>query len=276
MRKGLFYLWAAVGFSIALLLSASTVYADIGPAPPTMDFTFGYQIPKTPIVNAQLLLCDDASCAQSEPFVDPPNWSGRPAILDCDGDTCWAWAGGIGFKRYHKLVVMFADKIRESNVFTKIAYGARYVVTVGENDLSVREIFSPDSLLLTFFSPFQYLCFIPASILTLISETAIAALYSTRIKTLIKGAGWANIISLPIVWFVFPFVQLTFGWTFLLAELFAVVFEAGFLFSLNHRTGLSWRQASTVSVLMNVGSVIVGIVAILLVIVLITLPNWFR
>jgi len=274
MRRGVLHLWAVVSLNIALLLSTSTVYADIGPAPPTMDFSFEYHTQQTVIASGQLLLCEDATCTKSEPFINPLDILGRPAIFNCDDvDRCWAWAGARGFKQYHKLVITFADKTRESNAFTKIAYGAQYVVIVNEDSLSIYEVFLPSSLF-NFFSPLQTLCFAPALILTLIIETTVATTYSRKVKTPVKRVGWANVISLLIVWFGFPYLQLGYIAVLILAELFAMVFEAAFLHIANRKTGLSFRRASIVSVLMNVASIGAGIGTILLFIAWVSLSTW--
>ena len=87
---------------------------------------------------------------------------------------------------------------------------------------------------------------------TLIIELAVAAVYLARLK-LMRGLGWvlvANLISLPFVWFVIPSVMV--------AEIFAVGFEAAFLYLTNRRRGLSLGHAFMLSLLMNTASYFIG------------------
>ncbi|MBI3242152.1 MAG: hypothetical protein HYZ49_07655 [Chloroflexi bacterium] len=137
-------------------------------------------------------------------------------------------------------------------------------MTVKDDSLYVREIF-PDSIL-EFFSPIQVLGFLPALAVTVIAETIAAALFSRGIKTSIKWVGYANALSLPIVWFVFPFLHLSAVWVFVLAETFAVIFEALFLHATNKKTGLSFKQASSASLAMNLSSIVAGALAVALII----------
>lgn len=261
--------WMTIGFSITPLLSVSIAYADVGPPPPTMGFELEYQIPRTPIINAQLFLCDDASCITSQPFANPQQSVGPPQLFECSEESCWTWGSGIGSTPYYRLRITFSDKTRESNVFTKVAYGARYSVTIAEDRLFVREI-SPGSFF-GYFSPVQNLLFLPALIVTLITETIVAARYARRVQRPIRWVGYANMISLPIVWFVFPFLRVSFAIVVILAELFAVGFESAFLYFANRKTSLSLRQASVASVLMNLASIGVGGGVVLAFIALLTM-----
>jgi hypothetical protein len=248
--------------AISQLYSVTYARADIGPGPPTMDFILEYQTNKSPIIQAQLFLCQNASCTEKEPFVDPPGWFGRRSTVECNDDRCSVFPGGIGFGRYHQLVIMFEDRSRPSNVFSKFAYTAAYQVTVNESDLLVREV-RPASFF-DYFAPYQILLFLPALVLTLITELTVASIYSRKTKLQIRGGGFVNLISMPIVWFVIPFLIANGYVLFVISELFAIVFEASFLRLINRNTGLSIRQASIASVLMNAASIGVGIIAVFL------------
>lgn len=237
------HLFPLAGQCLALLLPTTPAHADMGPKP-TMDFTFDYQISPVSILGGELLQCEDAARAASSPLK-----ALGPQRFECTAKACSSTA--YGYTDYQKLRLTFADKTRESNVFRKKGFSARHVVTVNQDGLSVREVFTLSS-----FSPYQTLGFCLALPITLIVELAVAAIYLARIKML-RSLVWvaaANGLSLPVVWFIFPLLGLNSIVLIALAELFAVVFEAFFLHITGRRRGMSLRRAATLSLLMNAAS----------------------
>ncbi|MBN2086629.1 MAG: hypothetical protein JW748_15545, partial [Anaerolineales bacterium] len=109
------------------------VRADTAPKP-TMEFKFEYETSQaTSIVSAILEECSDSDCSASYPFSQ-----GGPAHFTCGGRQCDAL--GYSFSDYQRLSVTFSDGVtRQSNVFTKRFFYARYSVAVRENDLLVTE-----------------------------------------------------------------------------------------------------------------------------------------
>ncbi len=101
--------------------------------------------------------------------------------------------------------------------------------------------------------------FFIALILTLILELIVALIYvsSTKIykKSLISVL-IANVISLPIVWFVFPLLKII-PLAILLGEIFAFVFEGYFIHLLN-KDILPLKKSFVLSILMNLASLIIG------------------
>jgi hypothetical protein len=92
--------------------------------------------------------------------------------------------------------------------------------------------------------------------ITLLLELLVALLYCYLAKvsrTVLISVLIANLISLPIVWFVFTLLDEYFLVIFL-AELFAVVFEAYFI----AWRGLTLRKAFILSILMNAASFVIG------------------
>ncbi len=108
-------------------------HADMGPKP-TMTFTLTYQISPAPAVTGgELLECSTADCADAQPLPEA-----GPQHFSCQTDTCDSMA--YGYEPYHRLRLHFADgSTRESNVFGKKYFNARYTVTVAETDLTVTE-----------------------------------------------------------------------------------------------------------------------------------------
>jgi hypothetical protein len=83
--------------------------------------------------------------------------------------------------------------------------------------------------------------------------------------------GWvalANLISLPIVWFAFPMIRLDAITIIVLAEAFAFVFEAAFLYLTHKKKGLRFGGAAALSLWMNIGSVGLGVLLALAAILL--------
>jgi hypothetical protein len=227
----------AVG--LVVLLPALPAQADIGPKP-SMSFTFEYQIPRVAITSGQMLECENADCRAGKPLEQLGPQGFRCADYDCG-------ALAYGFADYHKLVITFADGVtRESNIFAKSGRGGDFTVTVTGEALKVEAKRGLGNLL----------CCVPSWALTLVVETLIAGLYMSAFqlpRALLGVAPLASLFSLPVVWFAFP--QLALPWLAVvgLAELFAVVFETGFVYAFTHWT-MPLRHAAILSLLMNAAS----------------------
>ena len=138
-----------LAFSLLALLAIPlrAVHADIGPKE-TMEFDFKFESGNPlAIVEGTLLECNDASCTQAEPLQQI-----GPQRLTCTQDHCSSMA--YGYREYHRLSIVFSDgKIRQSNVFGKQYFNARYQVTVREEDLVVKELRgAPNSMMIVFLS----------------------------------------------------------------------------------------------------------------------------
>ena len=224
------------------MVPVSVVHADAGPKP-SMDFTLQFEGDAQEVVSVTLLECEDAACADSAPLEEL-----GPQGIHCDGTNCSALA--YGFSPYHKLILEFDDRTLESNIFEKKAFDAAYQVVVKEDSLQVTE----NSGI------FQMLC-CPALGLTLVSETLVAALLFAALQLprfFLGLVPMASLITLPVVWMVFPNLPLPGGLSTGLAEGFAALFEAGFLYFASGKT-LSVRQVLLISLLMNGASYALGL-----------------
>ena len=96
-----------------------------------------------------------------------------------------------------------------------------------------------------------------ALVITLIVETIVAGLYLLAFK-LPRAALWwvplASLLSLPVVWWGFPKLLFPAGLVMCLYELFAVIFEATFLYFTNRQRGISPVHATLLSLIMNFAS----------------------
>jgi hypothetical protein len=220
---------------INLLLPLSIVNADTGPKP-TMTFTFKFQGQPIVIVGGEQLECNDPTCADGKPLM-----VGGPQRFTCTADSCGSLA--YGYRPYHKLVIQFADRTRESNVFQMRGFNATYDVTVTESGLQVEEIFANVNLL-------------PALVFTLIVETIAAGIYLLVFRLhrgTLKWVPLASLITLPLVWFFILRSPLPAAVSTGLAEGFAVLFEAGFIYLLS-RKAFSPKHAFAMSLVMNAAS----------------------
>jgi hypothetical protein len=240
VHRSLRLLLLVLGLALLLPLAAQ---ADAGPKP-GMKFTFRFQGQPVAILSGQLIECDDAACTKGEPLPEI-----GPQRMRCEGTECSVIA--YGFKDYHKLVIQFADRTRESNVFSKRAYNAAFDVTVTETSLTVRE--RPG---LNMCCP----CF-PAALLTIFAELGVAALYVSLFRlptTLLRWVPLASLLTLPLVWFVFPRLPAPAGSIIIAAEVCAVGAEAILLYALARRK-VPWRHAAALSLAMNAVSFAAGL-----------------
>ena len=228
---------------MAFLLPALPAQADIGPKP-TMSFAFEYRIPRVAITSGQQMECEDERCRTAVPLQQLGPQGFRCTEYDCG-------SVGYGFADYHRLVITFADgTMRQSNVFATNGRGGDFSVIVTEDALEV----SASRSLLNLSS-----C-VPAWALTLVVEMLIAGLYMNAFglpRALLGVAPLASLFSLPVVWFLFPYLTLPWAVVTGLSELFAIVFETGFLYAFTHWT-MPLRHAAMLSLLMNAVSFAVG------------------
>ena len=121
---------------LSLFLAAipsQSVEADAGPHP-SMQFVFVSQVKPAPtIVSGQLYECKDEACAESGLLPEM-----GPQRFQCQPNTCST--SGYMYTTYHRLEIVFSDGLtRQSNIFTKVAYFANYLVTIEEKSLAVLE-----------------------------------------------------------------------------------------------------------------------------------------
>jgi hypothetical protein len=216
-------------------------------------FEFEYEMePPATYVDAQLFYCDDAECGTAHPWQDLHQPAGE---MRCTQDGCKV-AVHVD-ERYLKLVVEFEDRTRESNVFERLDRDTRYRVLVTETGLQVTAIEETRSFIRRLWDG----GFALALPITLGVEAAVAAAYRKRAPFPRRYLLWillASVLTLPVVWWI-GLEMSDFGAGLALAEIFAVVFEAGFIY-LVFRKALTFRQSAFLSLIMNAASFLVGLV----------------
>lgn len=227
---------------IALACPPAPVQADVGPKP-GMTFVFDFKGGGQKILGGQQLECAQADCSDAKPLMEA-----GPQRFTCTETGCSSLA--YGYKDYHKLVIQFSDRTRESNVFGKRGFNAHYKVTVRETDLLVEE----DTL------PIDPLGCANGVLGTLIVEVLVAGLYLGLFQMPRFLAGWAavgSLLTLPFVWLLFPLLPLPPAWSTGLGEGFAALVEAG-LFYMAAGRRISFGQALLLSLATNGASFLVG------------------
>lgn len=229
---------------LALLLSPTPAGADVGPKP-EMTFRFDFQTVPVDIVEGQLLECETPACTAAEPLMEV-----GPQRFTCAEHGCYSMA--YGYAPYHRLALTFADgSTRESNVFEKKAFNSLYIVTVTDSDLKVKEVVGRS----------ESEQIVPAVVVTILVEMLLAFVYLLIFRRPKRVLIWvlvANIISLPVVWFLFPLLPLPLSLVLFLAEIFAFLFEAVFLY-LTNRQALGLKHALALSFVTNLASFLIGL-----------------
>jgi hypothetical protein len=221
-----------------LLLPVIIVKADLSPKS-TMKFVFKFEGQPVAIVSGEQFECTDPTCRDVKPLQVL-----GPQGFTCTADSCRST--GYGYAPYHKLVIRFADRTRESNIFQKRAFSASFDVTVTESGLQVEETFANVNLL-------------PALFATLLIETFVAGLYLLVFRlrrAVLKSVPFASLITLPLVWFFILRSSLPAVTSTGLAEVSVVLFEAVFLYGLNRNT-LPLKHAIAMSLVMNAASFLI-------------------
>jgi hypothetical protein len=229
--------------TVAALLPLATTHADVGPKP-TADFEFEYQIDPVDIVAGELIQCKDETCEAGDPLEEL-----GPQHFECTAANCSSMA--YGYATYMKLVITFTDRVRESNVFTKAARDATFKVIVLESSLEVEEVRK---------GPLSGGC-CSALAATIALELLVATIYVSAFHLSRTILGWVplgSVLTIPVVWFVFPLLPLPAGLVVGLAEVFVVAFETGFIYLASWRT-TSLKHVAALSLLMNGASFLVGL-----------------
>lgn len=163
------------------------------------------------------------------------------------------------------------DKVYMSNVVSNSNFQSTYQANI----LSDGSIYIEETTSFFLTDPVKKIYpFLTALVLTIIFELLLALMYvryTKKTKKILKSVLLVNLISLPIVWFVFPLFLPTLGDSFIitivLAEIFVFLFE-GILLHLLNKDDLSQKSAFILSLLINAVSIIVGYFPFALVMVL--------
>lgn len=223
-------------------------HADLGPKP---SMTFDISVPEgIALIGGEQAECQDAECKDSQPLGEA-----GPQRFFCITQDKQCFSRAYGYAPYHKLSLQFSDKTRESNVFQSLTFDASFSVNVTEGGVVVEqkktEVAGKD-----LFTPF-----FGAALITIVIELLVALLIflifkAPKKKRLLFAILSGNFITLPFVWFAFPLIQPA-PLAIILAEIFAVVFEAWWIWMIGKKQ-FSFPKSLLLSVALNMLSVIGG------------------
>jgi hypothetical protein len=252
------FLILAVAASLAVI-PTRIARADTGPKP-SMNFRFVYDVsPGLTIVSGELLECSDPSCADAAPLERL-----GPQGFQCGTSSCSSMA--YGYAKYHRLSITFSDgQTRESNVFGKNHYQARYTVQVQENSLQVRETGGTSQVGSFGFEAVLYLLrgyLNPGLLVTILVELAVGVIYvlwhkRPWLKVLLTIL-LMNLLTQPIIWLVVMEMRQSLCAGTYALELAVVLLEAWILW-LVLRKAVKFREAFLLSLAMNLASFGIGL-----------------
>ena len=239
------------------LIPLGRAAADIGPRP-TLTLVFDFSALASPVEfdEVRLYCCDDRACTGREPL---PGVSGQR--LECDGQRCRiALLTGCAFWQVEAAA---ADGVRVSPAFEKSGYYSVYRMVVLEDALAIEFVSASEpGLEAALYRPGAvYLLAVLALGATLAVEVVIAAVYLGLVRLplrLLAAVAGVNVLTLPTVWLVLPFLPVD-PWQALALGLVAVVLLEMILLKLLGRGRLPWMHAGVLSALMNAASALLGL-----------------
>lgn len=240
------------------IICPAVANADLGPKP-TMKFNIIFEtFNQITLIGGQQYQCKDKSCLDIKPLGEY-----GPQRFTCYNNSCQSLA--YGYDPYQKLVLNFTDKARESQVFSAKSFDAEFNVRVTDSQLIVEELNTRETISDNINNKKDNLFFFLISlIITIALELLVALTYLFSLRISKKLLTWvlvANLISLPIVWFIFPLIKI--GnliypiHIIILSEIFAIIFETYFVYFVSKKQ-IMLRRSLILSILMNMVSLFLG------------------
>jgi len=172
---------------------------------------------------------------------------------DCMDSKCQFWYYSPPSEFKLAVFIPSLNKVFISNEVSRTNFNSNYKLELSSDGSA--KIYETTS----FFETDKISSFIKALIITLILEILVAYIFLSILKIrkkLLISVLIGNLISLPIVWFIFPIIG-NIILVVLLSEIFAFVFEAFFIYYLNKKD-ISLGKSFILSLIMNLVSFIVG------------------
>ena len=249
------------------------VSADLGPKP-SIDINVLYNGDNVPdeSFNAKMLSCINSdnqlfSGEDSDYLIPQLNISEYDSINDCYWIPAFlAWGGDCKESKCHfgymppsefKLAVYVPslDKVFISNEISRTNFNSNYEVTL--NSDSSAKIYETTPLIKNDLIS----SFVKALIITLIIELLVALIYLSIFrlpKKILISVLIGSLITLPIVWFIFPLIKII-PLVIIFSEIFAIVFEAYFIYYLNKQE-ITLKKSFILATIMNLASLIIGFI----------------
>ncbi len=267
------------------LLLANFVYADAAPPFALIYLDNGEENIPNETLYAEALSCVDENFTSPEKYYsENPHpdfntkvydeekncyWKRYSEVGYCEENICYIYRGfpyGQNFRIAVHIVSLNKTFITKEQSAEEVTVGMnRYYISLAGSleqegmsiiqDVKLKNSYTDEA------SIFSY--FIAALIITIILELLVAWIYFsiTKIKKkVLLSIIYANLISVPIVWILVIFIRFMPTAIFnvlIIAEIFAVVFEAYFIHWLNKKQ-IKIKQAFILSIIMNLASFLLG------------------
>ncbi len=263
-------------FSFLIILSAIVIFspesasADLGPKP-SVDINVFYNQQKITDTNfnAKMLWCrpegekqsgmEDKTVPQLEinEYDSSKNCNWIPARL-AGGGKCSNSSCNFGYMPPNdfKLAVFIPsiNKVFITNEISRTNFNSIYKAELSSDGSAKISETTP------VLSSDKVSSFAKAFSITIILELLVSLIFLSvrRLpKKILFYILLANIITLPIVWFVFLLIKLSIPAVIVASEVFAVLFETYFVYYLNKQI-ISFKQSLTLNILNNAVSLFVG------------------
>lgn len=243
-------------FVLLILVPDLIARADAGPGPSTIKFVFenaeGVEL-------KEFRVCETRKCDEYEIFQPEEYPEYYKMGIRWDENTLQIM-GASSSTGYYQLVLVKSEEILTSDIFFVNAYSAVCTVSLKDNEI---EIVEQRVGVMKAAGPWLLLLFIPAAFITLISEAIAIFLYSKKVKRKIRFLTFANLISLPILWFYIPYyLHLQFESLFIIGEIIVILFEGFFLYVTNQKEKLELSFSMKASLIVNLTSIITAAVIV--------------
>jgi len=269
MNKKLFSFLIIVGALVVFLPKG--VSADLGPKPTVyIDIVYNQHNISDSSFSATMLSCVPQDFAQSESKYEE-NLIPQLKINEYDSSkNCYwlpdhlAWGGQCTHSSCYfdymppdefKLAVFIPsiNKVFITNEISRTKFDSHYKAELfSDGSAKISEI-SETTPVLSSDPIFSFS-------ITIILELLVSLIFLSARKLPKKILVYvllANIISLPIIWFLFPLMRLSSLVVGVISEIFAVLFETYFIYLLNKQI-ISLKQSFTLNILNNLVSLFVG------------------
>jgi len=248
--------------------------ADLGPKPTVnIDVFYNQQVVPDPNFSAKMLECisqaDFTSREDRDSLKDlipqfkinkydsAKNCYWYPAEFawggKCNNSKCtFGYMPPSDFKL--TVYVPSLDRVFVTNEISRTNFNSHYKVDL-LSDGSAKIIETTPTL-----QQDQILSFIKAFIITIILELLVSLIFVviTKIpKKILVYVLLANMITLPIVWFLFPLFQLSIVAIIIISEIFAILFEMLFIYFISNRA-ISLKKSILLTILNNLISLFLG------------------
>lgn len=258
--------------AVVLLGMPGRVQADVGPKPPIMWFQIEYAGEPESIEDATLYECRSEDCSERQ-VVESLWWMDNDGGIVCEGEPvlCQSYAArmGSGPGEQYLLTLTFADGVRESAPFGRVAHTPEYRVVVEADRLVVTEVLPPEQG--TLFYPANFILAGYALLVTLGMEVGAAVLVRQWRQWPVRGIWLVNLISWPIVWFGVPFLNLSVVLLPIVAEVVAIGIEWPLVYALNRKDRLGVWRSGVFVVGANMGSALIGLIGLPVVLLVVAL-----